>query len=69
MALGLTKSEIQEVLGREIIDELIVKYNTESEEPPQLSYILAMRDLIVELIVLNNEQIEAQLSNMRVSFS
>lgn len=69
MTLGLTKSEIQKVLAKDIMDELVAKYNEESRQESQLNYILAIRDLIVELIILNNEQIEAQLSNLRVNFS
>jgi len=69
MTLGLTKSEIQKVLAKDIIDELVARYHEESGQVSQLGYILAMRDLVVELIILNNEQIEAQLSNLRVSFS
>ncbi len=69
MTLGLTKSEIQKILAKDIIDELVARYSEESGQVSQLGYILAMRDLVVELIILNNEQIEAQLSNLRVSFS
>jgi len=69
MALGLTSAEIKEVLDRDKLEELIGEFDERLEGLPQISGALGLRTLVIELILKNNERIEAQLLSAGVNIS
>jgi len=69
MALGLTSAEIKEILDRDKLDELIEEFEERFKGLPQVTGALALRALVIELIIKNNERIETQLSSAGVSIS
>ncbi len=69
MALGLTSAEIKEILDRDKLDELIGEFDERFEGLPQVTGALALRALVIELIIKNNERIETQLLSVGVNIS
>jgi hypothetical protein len=69
MTLGLTSAEIKEILDRDKLDELIGEFEERFEGLPQVTGALALRSLVIELIIKNNERIETQIISAGVNIS
>jgi len=69
MALGLTSAQIKEILDKDILEDLIEKYEGKYEGCPHLTGAFGLRELIIKLIIENNTCIESQLSSAGVILS